>query len=496
MNVFLLYKDRDFDSSMSLPWNYEALKMDLGLDIILNTMADEDSFLYETVQKVLLSSLTEKLDIEYRQDVLKDCLENSEIIENIYELTIEAIKDKKDDFSFGLFSRNPVSLLSGSSNIIKMFITNFKKLRKIAEKVSSRFHSDGFKRFFKMLEEELNDEYLEEVLVQLKKLDFKAGTFISASLGEGNISTDFVLENPPESNNFFSRLLVKRTPKNTFTFDPRDEIGFKILREIKSQAMNESANAIGQAADNIMNFFIILRQELAFYIGAMNLSSQITKKGKPFCFPEVLSNKKKNESFSQLYNLSLVLLSDFNVQGIDAEFLDKEAVIITGANQGGKTTFLRSFGIAKIMMQSGLFVPAEYFKANINCGIFTHFQKEEDNSMQSGKFDEELSRMSEIVKFLKASSLLLCNESFSSTNEREGSVIGRQIIDALRLKGVQIFFVTHFFELADYFYNNHLEKVAFLRAPRDNEGNRSYKLIEDSPLKTSFGEDLYEKIFL
>ena len=97
--------------------------------------------------------------------------------------------------------------------------------------------------------------------------------------------------------------------------------------------------------------------------------------------------------------------------------------MITGANQGGKSTFLRSLGLAQMMMQGGMFVAAANFNANVCHGVFTHFKREEDRTMKSGKFDEELRRMSDIAARITPGCLLLCNESFASTNEREGSEI-------------------------------------------------------------------------
>ena len=108
------------------------------------------------------------------------------------------------------------------------------------------------------------------------------------------------------------------------------------------------------------------------------------------------------------------------VVGNDIDGNDKALVVITGANQGGKSTFLRSVGLAQVMMQSGLFVGAEAFGANIVRGVFTHYKREEDTSMTSGKFDEELSRMNALADMLGPHSLILFNESFASTNEREG----------------------------------------------------------------------------
>jgi DNA mismatch repair ATPase MutS len=101
----------------------------------------------------------------------------------------------------------------------------------------------------------------------------------------------------------------------------------------------------------------------------------------------------------------------------------KPLVVITGANRGGKSTFLRSVGLVHIMMQCGMFVPAQTFRSGVCSGIFTHFRREEDATMQSGKLEVELNRMRTIVEAIMPGGVILLNEFFASTNEREGSEI-------------------------------------------------------------------------
>jgi DNA mismatch repair ATPase MutS len=115
--------------------------------------------------------------------------------------------------------------------------------------------------------------------------------------------------------------------------------------------------------------------------------------------------------------------------------------------------------------------------------------------MTSGKFDEELGRMSEIVDNVAPNSIVLFNESFAATNEREGSEIARQIVSALLEKHIKVFYVTHLYELAHGFHARQMDNAIFLRADRKEEGHRTYKLIEAPPLKTSYGVDAYNKIF-
>jgi DNA mismatch repair ATPase MutS len=142
-----------------------------------------------------------------------------------------------------------------------------------------------------------------------------------------------------------------------------------------------------------------------------------------------------------------------------------------------------------------MFVPAESFRASLCSGVFTHFKREEDASMGSGKLDEELSRMSRIVDNMTPHGIALFNESFASTNEREGSEIAREIVRALLEMRITVFYVTHMFDLAMSFHMTKAETSLFLRAERLAYGERTFRLIAGEPLPTSFGEDLYRKIF-
>jgi len=173
----------------------------------------------------------------------------------------------------------------------------------------------------------------------------------------------------------------------------------------------------------------------------------------------------------------------------------KDLVVITGANQGGKSTFLRSMGLAQLMMQSGMFVAAESFSGEVCPGLFKHYKREEDPSMESGKLDEELGRMSAIVDALTSNAMVLFNESFAATNEHEGSEIAWQIVNTLLERRIKVFFVTHLYEFARRFYEREMRHALFLRAERKPSGERTFKLVEGSPLPTSYGPDLYHRIF-
>lgn len=115
--------------------------------------------------------------------------------------------------------------------------------------------------------------------------------------------------------------------------------------------------------------------------------------------------------------------------------------------------------------------------------------------MARGKLDEELARMSAIADSVTPGALLLCNESFASTTEREGSQIARGVIQALTSAGITVVFVTHMFDLADSLYRRGDEHHLFLRAQRRSDTSRTFHVVEAAPKATSHGLDSFARVF-
>jgi DNA mismatch repair ATPase MutS len=495
MKAFLLYRDRDFDLQQKLPPQAQALTQDLELHTLFSAMALGDKFLLEVAQKAVLSGATDLDTIRYRQHVLQDCLRNASIVNEIYAIALEAIEGEKKNY-LGLLSKYPSWVLHRSIEVLQMFVGMLKKLKRIAENRADTFESEGFTTFFAMLNRELSDDYFARVQHHLQALKFRDGLLMSAQLGQGNKGSHYLLRKPPDKKQrWIERVFAEKPPMYGFTIDDRDESGARALSDLKDRGINLVANALAQSTDHILSFFTMLRTELAFYIGCLNVGGQLAHMGEPVCFPLPAALGERRHSFQGLYDVCLALTMKQKVVGNDLDASGKDLVIITGANQGGKSTFLRSIGLAQVMMQCGMFVAAESFCANVCPGLFTHYKRKEDASMKSGKLDEELSRMSEIVDQITPHAVVLFNESFAATNEREGSEIARQIIRALLEKRIQVFFVTHLYACAHGFYDENMENALFLRADRQPDGRRTFKVIEGEPLQTSFGEDVYHRVF-
>jgi hypothetical protein len=491
MKAFLMHRDRDFDLAGQLPANADALEQDLELSVLFSGMAAGDSFMFEVAKRGLLLSLRDPEAIVYRQQVLTDCLEQPTVVRELYALAGEALQAERSVWG-SILRDSPRTILSTRVAKMELLVGFLRRLRGMADEHASRFSSPGFTRFFAMLGEELDEEYFTLVEDHLKTLKFKGGILISARLAAGNKGRAYKLRRP-RAQGLLGRVFDRSG--YSFTVPDRDMTAFKVLSDLEDKGVNLVANALAQSVDHVHSFFTMLRGEIGFYVGCLNLRERLAEQGQPTVFPVPVERSELALSGRGVYDVCLALTTGQHVVGNDVDGDQKSLVMITGANQGGKSTFLRSVGSAQLMTQCGMFVGAESLRVNICDGVFTHYKREEDETMESGKLDEELARMSEIANHISAGCMLLCNESFAATNEREGSQIARQVVTALLDEGVKVLFVTHMFDLADGFYRRGLDFALFLRAERGTEGARPFKLSEAEPLRTSYGEDSYRKIF-
>jgi DNA mismatch repair ATPase MutS len=504
MKACLMYRDRDFDVKQLPPPQAQLLVQDLELGALFAAMSNDDPAIGEVVEKAVLASVSDLATIQYRQDILRDCRAHEPIVREIYALMAATLETQKKSYYLSS-GRYPAGILSSSITVLESLVDVLRKLRTIAEQHSATFASDGFQRLFAMLCEELSDDYFAAIRDHLWRLKFKRGVLISAQLGEGTKGVNYVLckDDAPEQT-WVSELLEMITgwfgrraaPAYSFKIPPQDDSRARELALLKDRGVNLVANALAQATDHVLSFFGVLRTELAFYIGCLNLHRRLTSQGQPVCFPSPVAAGERQQSAVGLYDVGLALNSTRPVVvGNELAAEGKSLILVTGANQGGKSTFLRSVGVAQLMMQCGMFVAATAFTANVCERIFTHYRRAEDAAMNSGKFDEELSRMSDIVDGVLPNSLVLFNESFAATNEREGSEIARQIVSALVERRVKVVFVTHQYDFAHGVLGWDPAPVLFLRAERRPDGARTFKIVEGEPLETSYGADLYARIF-
>ena len=507
MKARLLFAERDFPltigytyrngytlSAPALPPNADDLIQDLELETLLTAMAGSDGLIFALAKLMLLSSISNPDEIVYRQEILADCLAHPELAREIYTTAAEAIAGQSRVYQ--PLGNSPSGVLRRAVEVLEFFVGSLRRLRVLADENVSSVNSRGMRTLFMTLREQLDDEYFAVIAEHLQRLKFRSGMLLSADLGPGCRGAGYILRTPQETKrSFFERFGAPPRHALYFEVHPRDEAGARMLGELNDRGINLVANAVAQSTDHILSFFELLCGEIGFYVGCLNLADDLRSKKAPFAFPEPAPLGQRRFTSKGLYDVSLAISLGRGIVGNDLAAKGKSLFVVTGANQGGKSTFLRSVGLAQLMMQCGMFVGASAFAADVVDGIFTHYKREEDSSMTSGKLDEELARMSQIVDWIHANSLLLSNESFAATNEREGSEIAREIVNVLLAHKVKVVLVTHLYDLAHGFRDHRSDEMFFLRAEREDTGERTFRLIEADPLETSYGEDLYHQIF-
>jgi hypothetical protein len=496
MRPRLLDPGSDLDLDRPLPPLAEDLAADVHTETVVEAMAAGDRYLADVARHVLAHPVADPAIITYRQDVLRDCIARPETLRAVYDIAVEALADRRRDWAWGLGSgsRSPSLVLSAAVRLLDAGVTRLRELRALLDAEGDAFRSAGLTHLVAEARSELDDDYFATVAEHLRRLRFRHGLLMSAGLAWDNSGRDYVLRSDGGQHRGWRRRLHMTEPGVAgFSVDPRDEAGGQALSELTDRGINLVAEAVARAADHVSGYFTLLRAEIGFYLAAVNLFQQLDRSNRVVCYPLPGAPGSGDWSARGLCDAALALRSAGPVVGNDFVADRRPLVLVTGANSGGKSTFLRSVGLAQTMMQAGLFVTAEEYRAEVRQAVFTHFVREEDESMRSGRLDDELARVSRIADHLRPGCLVLFNESFSGTNEQEGSEIARQVVRAMVGSGVRVVFVTHQFDFADSCLRAYPDMLS-LRAEPGTGGERDYRLRLAPPLPTSFGQDVYWRL--
>lgn len=502
MKPFLMYPDRDFVMDTGGGQIVSSIVDDLGLAILCEHMAAGDKLLYAVSQTALLESLQSVDEILFRQQVLKDCIKQANVVRAMYGIAVEALETERRSWSW-LYSKTPEGILYRSIEALQAFLEPLESLRRVCAESEQGFESEGFKRFFRSLKEETDPNSLRAIQEDLRDLRAHDNITATARLGRGNRIDHLLMHRPPARGRTWlervKRILtgLKHRPDEIFVYviGERDESGARVLSNIKGKAFAPIARDLDRSANHVRSFFSSIRAELGFYIACQNLREELIRRDGLLCFPEPTGRARKDLCVSDLYDISLLLTGVTPMITNHLSSDAKDLVVISGPNRGGKSTFLRSIGVAHLMMQAGMFVPARSMRASVCHRLFTHFKREEDVTMTQGKFDEELSRISGIIDSMVPNDLILLNESFAATNQREGSEIAQEIVEGLRKSGVRVFYVTHMTDLVHTLWDQNIGSTLFLRADRLPDGTRTFRIQPAEPETTSHATDLYARIF-
>lgn len=218
-----------------------------------------------------------------------------------------------------------------------------------------------------------------------------------------------------------------------------------------------------------------LRDEILFFTGYIKFVKKYEKAGFKFSFADA---DEGNVCATGMYDISLaVKLSESKlIVANDIEIKKGDIFVVSGSNQGGKTTFLRAFGQCAFLASQGLPVPAQDFRAPFFGLIATHFNRVENKG--KSRLEDEIDRIKNILSRTDESSLVLFNECFVGTRRSDAVVLSEKVFEKLFGLGATCGFVTHFFELS----MRNSRFISFVAdISEDGTERRTYRILRKSP---------------
>ena len=496
MEPYLLYQDSSTDGKKTYAFTRDVVK-DLNLDIIFKTMAKTDDLILEKVRRVMLIPLTAPEEICYRQDVLKDLRRQDMTLEDLYECAkrqSKALKLYKSAMKNRAKSTSKTSELFETLDYLRQGNEELMKIRELLLLKQEVWQSEGIRALLDRLRE-IPMQRIHEYIKEADSLITGCEAGYTFQFGGGLKMEKAVLNylSPVKETKLakLEGLYLKYIKKNAISIgydvDLKEDIG-----HLGEETLKQILTVFRPYLQKMMRFFEHYCEEIGFYMGAVQLIKRMDELYITMMLPTPQPAETADISFDNLYELSMAIYAQRKPVGNSVTLENNRMTLITGANQGGKSTFLRSYGIAQVLMQCGMPVPASKFVAPVYPQIFTHFTRSEDEQLSNGRLSEELQRMSKMVDKAVPNSLFLLNESFASTTEKEGAKIAEGIIDAFYEKHINTMMVTHLYLLAKKKYEEAKEGTHFLVAERTENGTRTFKMLPGEPTHTSFGTDLFK----
>jgi hypothetical protein len=459
----------------------EQALSDFGFDIIGKNAFSDCQGLYKSFCKVLEHPSRDREVLEERQriyldfcrypfliDVIRNyCIDSSAFYLNPFGKTFRTVNDRLKYYPsntlelIDLYDKFPSALENlcfQSSTFGEYKHVSYVPIKKELEKLTTLYLNSSF-----AVNVEFNDGF-----------KLKSASLVDAE----NIKIPLIYSGNKKKKN--AEILPF---SENYLFFGNNNVVYKVADELKNSMILNLCGNISSINSAIKDFFVKLLSQVEFYEAAINLRKYMEEKNIPFCMPDFVG-MESGIIAKNLYDLGLASNSDGAVTANSVNMENGKILIVTGHNRGGKTTFLKSIGIAQIMAQAGLFVPAEEYSCPAYQGILTHFPSGEDETLGDGKLAEELKRLKKDFHMLKGGGLALFNESFSTTTTKEATEIGIDVLRAVRETGSHAVFVTHLMDLAE---NRVLIGDALSLTTKNNS---SHKIIEGEPIPNIYAYEM------
>ena len=465
---------------------------------------------------------TDKKVIEYRMETFKDMLENPQISDILGSL-IPVLGDIMELRRLEADSGDTDSYLSSITEI-ELYISCIDLLSKGFSAIRGNLKSKAFITFADRIIELAESDYYKELNQKLSELTARVREIKSVTIG---VNLDAQLR-PKEagvlsinSECFKSGDVIEKILRLNFKDDEYTCIANLVpfgkkqnenQKTALSLAFNSAINDVYKSSlhswkkivkeyvlDNT-NFLIDLLGEFEFAVKATEALRRLQSKGCDLCVPQIEPMGARAFKATALYNPCVAIKIDDEIVSNDLVFDEKAAIyVLTGPNRGGKSVITCALGISQAMLQLGLFIPAKEAVMSPVDAVFTHFPTGADDTIDKGRLGEECARLNEILSQISSNSLVLLDESLSSTGSYEAAYIASEVLRGLSMYGCRCLFSTHLHELAAEIDEINSQTVPVGGAPIDTlvagieEGKRSFKITRAKPDGKSYARDIAHK---
>ena len=532
---FSLLAPNESDSYFCLSPNTQN---DLSIDYITDAISSNSSE-KEAIKRILLKMPISNDIISYRNSIYSELRDEPELCERLYVIfdTMRFYNsDRQPHIEKGSTIWDMLSRLKSLENYIHS-ILRIKEIISVHE-----FKSEGLKKFADQINEIYSNSGFDELSKDISIISEDIRDVKSMTLGV-NFNNDFYPEEVGiislNKFYFYEQSMLKRFMK----YHRKDQIADKDLMAFSMEMPDEnlsdmlnkfekkyygtgkqpSANPLMNNLNGIIERMLpsitsrlkrvlhkyvdvsgralfTLADELLFYLRFIELEKKLTSIGIPCCCGKSSASDTAIKDFCNVKLAVCKLKGEITDEMVynDIQFTkDKTVWILTGPNRGGKTILTQGIGLAFLLYQSGVFIPASSAKIRLCNGIYTHFPVEEEQTISLGRLGEEAERFNTICKTASSDSLLLFNESFATTSHTESLYIAEDVLRYLCYKGIRTCFNTHMHELAEnaekYSNSSNDSCKAASVVMESNNGNRSYKISFKKPDGKSYAHDIAYK---
>ena len=279
----------------------------------------------------------------------------------------------------------------------------------------------------------------------------------------------------------FEVLSIQEDEKNPFVSSPwrrwfgKIELYLRGYKFSEGEVMARLIDAVFEGIQDELAPLVQLVGDLEFYLGALGFHDTAREAGLAVCLPELVTAQEPR-SLSGLFNPLLLAHGVTPVPcEIDTDRHDT-TVLVTGPNSGGKTRLLQSLGLAQLLAQSGLFVPARAGSLALAPGLVVSLIEETKADQSEGRLGTELLRIRDLFERLPPGAMVILDELCSGTNPSEGEEIFELVVQMLAKLGPQAFITTHFLAFAARLERERtIEELRFLQVELGPEQRPTYQ---------------------